>query len=174
MIQSFDGHTPNIHDNTFVHPMATLIGQVTIGAGSSVWPGVVMRADMGPIEVGQNTSVQDGTVVHLTEGYSSTKVGDRVTVGHNVVLHGCVVEDDCLIGMGAIVLDNALVGKGSLVAAGALVTVGTQIPPGSLVMGSPAKVIRPVNDKDKMMISGGWATYKEYAKRYKAQMEVSD
>ena len=85
--------------------------------------------------------------------------------GHNV-LHGCTVEDECLIGMGAIVLDHASVGEGSLVAAGSLVTVGTQIPPGSLVMGSPAKVIRPVNDKDKMMIAGGWMTYKKYAQKY--------
>ncbi len=174
MIQSFDEHHPKTHPETFVHPMATLIGQVEIGAGSSVWPGVVMRADMGPIEIGEDTSIQDGTVIHLTEGFSSTKVGNRVTVGHNVVLHGCIVEDDCLIGMGAIVLDNATIGQGSLVAAGALVTVGTQIPPGSLVMGSPAKVIRPVSDKDKMMISGGWMTYKNYAKRYIKQMQRND
>lgn len=166
MIQTFDGHQPQIHDTSYIHPMATLIGQVSVGAGSSVWPGVVMRADMGRISVGEDTSIQDGTVVHLTEGFSETRVGNRVTVGHNVVLHGCTVEDECLIGMGAIVLDNASVGEGSLVAAGSLVTVGTQIPPGSLVMGSPAKVIRPVNDKDKMMIAGGWMTYKKYAQKY--------
>ena len=174
MIQSFDGHSPKLDESTFVHPMATLIGQVNISAGSSVWPGVVMRADMGAITIGEDTSIQDGTVIHLTEGWSETKVGSRVTVGHNVILHGCVVEDDCLIGMGAIVLDNACIGKGSLIAAGALVTVGTQIPPGSLVMGSPAKVIRPVNEKDQMMISGGWMTYKSYAEKYKAEMKKAD
>jgi len=171
MIQSFDGHKPEIHENAFTHPMATIIGQVKIGAGSSVWPGVVMRADMGKIEVGEDSSIQDGTVVHLTEGFSETKVGDRVTIGHNVILHGCTVEDECLIGMGAILLDNAQIGEGSLVAAGSLVTVGTIIPPGSLVMGSPAKVIRPVNEKDQMMISGGWITYKRYAEQYQSEMK---
>ena len=173
MIQTFNGNTPAIDDTAYIHPMATLIGQIKIGAGSSVWPSVVLRGDMGQIEVGEDTSIQDGTVIHLTEGFSNTRVGDRVTVGHNVVLHGCTVEDECLIGMGAIVLDNATIGKGSLVAAGALVTVGTQIPPGSLVMGSPAKVIRPVNEKDQMMIAGGWMTYKNYAQEYKKMDETN-
>lgn len=167
MIHGYGDHAPEIHPDAFVHPDATLIGHVVVGARSSVWPGTIMRGDMGRIVVGQDTSVQDGTICHLTEGWSETIVGDRVTVGHRVILHGCIVEDECLIGMGAILLDNVKVGRGSLIGAGALVTVGTEIPPGSVVMGSPAKVIRQAGDKERAMIDGGWRTYVEHAAEYK-------
>lgn len=168
MIQTFEDKTPAIHDTAYVHPDATLIGEVKVAAEASVWPGCVLRADMGRIEIGAQTSIQDGTICHLTEGVSHCIVGERVTVGHRVILHGCTVEDECLIGMGAIVLDNVVVGKGSLVGAGALITYGTEIPPGSLVLGSPAKVIRPVSEKDRAMIENGWRTYVDYAKRFAA------
>lgn len=170
MIHDFEDHRPRIHAEAFVHPDATLIGQVEIGARSSVWPGTVMRGDMGRIVIGDETSIQDGTVCHMTEGWSETRIGNRVTVGHRVILHGCIVEDECLIGMGAILLDNVRIGTGSLVGAGALVTVGTEIPPGSVVMGAPAKVIRPVGDRERAMIEGGWPTYVDHAARYRQQL----
>ncbi len=170
-IHTFDGFAPQIHDSAFVHPDATIIGNAVVGARSSVWPATVLRADMkGKIVIGQETSVQDGTVVHLTEDFSDTFVGNRVTVGHRVILHGCIVEDECLIGMGSIILDNARIGTGSLVGAGALVTQGTVIPPHSLVLGSPAKVIRPLKEKERKMIDDGWPTYVAYAARYRQQL----
>jgi carbonic anhydrase/acetyltransferase-like protein (isoleucine patch superfamily) len=172
VIHPLDGHTPAIHPDAFVHPDATVIGAATVGARSSIWPGTVLRADMGRIVVGEDSSLQDGTIVHLTEGWSETVVGDRVTVGHRVILHGCHVGDDCLIGMGSILLDNAKVGAGSLVAAGSLVPVGMEIPPGSFVRGSPAVVVGPVKDHHKAMIDGGWRTYVDYSKRYREQLKA--
>lgn len=170
MIHSLGSDTPQIHPDAFVHPDATVIGNAIIGARSSIWPTTVLRADMGRILIGEDTSVQDGSIVHLTEGWSESVVGDRVTVGHRVILHGCHVEDECLIGMGAILLDGCRIGEGSLVAAGALVTAGTQVPPRSFVLGMPAKVLRPVRDKDREMIENGWRTYRAYAVRYKAEL----
>lgn len=170
-IHAFDGFAPQIHPDAFVHPDATIIGNAIVGARSSIWPTTVLRADMrGRIAIGEDTSIQDGSVVHLTQDYSDTAVGNRCTVGHRVILHGCIVEDECLIGMGAIILDNARIGTGCLVGAGALVTQGTVIPPHSLVLGSPAKVIRPLKDKERNMIDGGWPTYVEYARKYKTEM----
>lgn len=170
MMHPFGEHAPDLHGEAFVHPDATLIGQVVIGARSSVWPSCVLRGDMGPITVGEDTSIQDGTICHTTEGFSECVVGNRVTVGHRVILHGCVVEDECLIGMGAILLDNVRVGKGSLIAAGTLLTVGTEIPPGSVVMGSPGKIRGQVDDRARVMIDGGWRTYVETAAKYKRQL----
>jgi carbonic anhydrase/acetyltransferase-like protein (isoleucine patch superfamily) len=173
MIHALDGKTPSIDPEAFVHPDATVIGDATVHARASIWPTTVLRADMGRIVIGEDTSVQDGTIVHLTEGWSETIVGARVTVGHRVILHGCTVGDDCLIGMGSILLDNVKVGAGSLVAAGSLVPVGMEIPPGSFVRGSPAVVAGPVKEHHKAMIEGGWRTYTEYAKRYRAQLASS-
>jgi carbonic anhydrase/acetyltransferase-like protein (isoleucine patch superfamily) len=170
MIHDLDGHKPQIHPDAFVHPDATVIGQAIIGARSSIWPTTVLRADMGKIQIGEDSSVQDGTIIHLTEGWSETIVGDRVTVGHRVILHGCQVGDDCLIGMGSILLDNVKVGAGSLVAAGSLVPVGMDIPPGSFVRGSPAVIAGPIKEHHKAMIEGGWRTYTDYAKRYRDQL----
>ncbi len=173
MIHDLDGHRPQIHPEAFVHPDATVIGQATVGARATIWPGTVLRADMGRIVVGEDTSIQDGTIVHLTEGWSETVVGARVTVGHRVILHGCTVGDDCLVGMGSILLDNVKVGAGSLVAAGSLVPVGMEIPPGSFVRGSPAVVVGPVKDHHKAMIDGGWRAYVDYGRRYRAQLATT-
>jgi gamma-carbonic anhydrase len=172
-IHAFDGHKPEIHADAFVHPDATIIGNCVVGARSSIWPATVLRGDMkGKIVVGEDTSIQDGTVIHLTQDMSETIVGARCTVGHRVILHGCIVEDECLIGMGSIILDNARVGTGSLVGAGALVTQGMIIPPNSLVLGSPAKVVRPLKPKEREMIDGGWKTYVEYSRKYKKELGV--
>jgi carbonic anhydrase/acetyltransferase-like protein (isoleucine patch superfamily) len=167
MQQAFEGKRPHIHPDAFVHADATIIGDVVVGPFATIWPGVVLRGDMGRIVVGAESSVQDGSVVHLTEGLSETIVGARVTVGHRVILHGCVIEDECLIGMGAIVLDNAHIGTGSVIGAGALVTIGKRIPAGSLVLGSPATVTRAVGDKERALIDGGWRTYVDYGRRYR-------
>jgi carbonic anhydrase/acetyltransferase-like protein (isoleucine patch superfamily) len=146
--------------------MATLIGQVSLGAEASIWPGAVLRADDGPIIIGELTSIQDGSVVHMTEGWSTVTVGKRVTVGHNVTLHGCEVEDDCLIGMGAVILDRAVIGRGSVIGASTLIPVGKVIPPGSLVFGNPFRIVRPCGEKELAMIEQGWKAYQRRAKEY--------
>lgn len=168
MLERFGPHSPQVDPTSFVHPRATVIGEVRIDARASIWPGAVLRGDMGGIHIGAETSVQDGTVCHMTGGWSTLTVGNRVTVGHNVVLHGCTVEDMCLIGMGAVILDNAVIGKGSLVAAGAVVTAGTVIPPGSFVVGAPARVVKPVSDKQRGMLETGWRAYVDVLDTYKA------
>lgn len=170
MLQKFREHSPSISPEAFVHGNAVLIGEVKVGKRSSIWPGVVLRGDMGSIQIGDETSIQDGTIAHITEGLSKTIIGNRVTVGHRVILHGCIVEDDCLIGMGSILLDNCIIGRGSLVAAGSLVTVGTHIPENSLVMGSPARVIRSVNEKERIMIEAGWQIYVSYTREFLSEL----
>lgn len=166
MIEDFEEHSPAIDARAFVHAMATVIGEVYVGAESSVWPSAVLRGDDGPIRIGACSSIQDGTVVHNYEGFSKTSIGDRVTVGHNATLHGCTIEDDCLIGMGAIILDNAVVRSGSIIGAGALVPAGKEIPAGSLVFGNPCRVVRPVGAKDRALIESGWRAYQTRAAQY--------
>lgn len=166
MIEAHNGHEPIIAPTAFVHDMATVIGQVEIGAESSVWPSAVLRGDDGIIEIGALSSIQDGTVIHNTEGWSTTHVGERVTVGHNVTLHGCRVHDDCLIGMGAIILDNAVIGSGSIVGAGSVIPAGKVIPENSLVMGNPYKIVRSCGERERDMIENGWKAYQKRAKEY--------
>ncbi len=168
-IQSFEGHWPQIDPAAYVHPTSVLIGKVFIGPDSSIWPNTTLRGDDGTITIGAGTSIQDGTVVHLTGGLSHTAVGDRVTVGHNVTLHGATVGDNCLIGMGSIILDNVQIGEYCLVGAGALITQGKVIPPRSLVLGSPAKVVRQITDRELIQIEHSWKVYVEHAKRYRAE-----
>ena len=139
------------------------MGDVTIGAESSVWYGAVLRADLAPIVIGTQTNLQDGTIAHVDEGVPC-RVGSRVGVGHRVILHGCVVEDDCLIGMGSILLNQVYVGSGSVVAAGAVLPEGMQVPPGSLVMGVPARVVRAVDQRLAGRIAETWSHYVEQAR----------
>lgn len=166
-LERYKDHFPRLHPDAFVHEDATLIGDVVVDAEATIWPGAVLRGDDGRIRIGALTSIQDGSVIHTTRGLSHTEVGARCTVGHNVILHGCKVEDECLIGMGAIVLDNAVIGTGSLVGAGALVLQNKVIPPGSLVLGNPAKVVRPLNEKERAMIDHGWREYQERGREYR-------
>lgn len=133
-----------IHPTAFIASSADVLGDVRLGELSSVWYQAVLRADMEPITIGARSNIQDLTMVHVDEGVPCT-IGRDVTVGHRVILHGCTVEDGCLIGMGAILLNHVRVGAGSVIAAGAVVREGMEIPPGSLVMGVPAKVVRPVD-----------------------------
>ena len=169
MIRSFRGKHPQIHETAYVDESAHVIGDVVIGAESSVWFGAVLRGDIYHIRIGDRTNVQDGTVIHVTNGTHATILEDEVTIGHNVTLHGCYVERGSLIGIGAIVMDGARVGEKSLVAAGALVSPGTAIPPRSLVMGVPAKVKRPLTDEEASGLDQFWKNYIEYTKEYRKQ-----
>jgi carbonic anhydrase/acetyltransferase-like protein (isoleucine patch superfamily) len=159
MIRPFGGKTPELGEGVFVAPSADVIGNVVIGARSSIWYCVVLRADVESIRVGAETNIQDNTVVHVDSSGHSTVIGDRVTVGHSVVLHGCSIGDDALIGIGGIVLNGADVGAGAMVGAGSLVTPGTKIPPGMLALGSPARVKRPLTDEEKRHMREGAARY---------------
>jgi len=171
-VERYGDHEPRIAAGAYVHEDATVIGEVEVGDESSIWPATVLRGDDGPIEIGRQTSIQDGSVVHMTRGLSTVEVGDRVTVGHKALLHGCRVEDECLIGMGAIILDNAVIGRGSVVGAGALVTQGKEFPPGSLILGAPAKVVREVGEAERRLIDEGWREYVERTAEYKARDEA--
>jgi len=154
-----------IHGSAFVAPGAVVVGDVTIGAHSSVWFNTVVRGDTAPVEVGEGTNLQDNTVVHVDEGQPAV-IGSRVTVGHRAIVHGCVIEDDCLIGMGAIVLSGARIGRGSLIGAGALVREGQAIAAGSLVVGAPARAVGPVTEAHRAAIEHGAAHYAELAASY--------
>jgi carbonic anhydrase/acetyltransferase-like protein (isoleucine patch superfamily) len=166
MIQSYKDKTPQVDENAYVHPSAVLIGDVVVGEHSGIWPNATLRGDDGRIVIGRNTSIQDGSVVHLTEGLSNTTVEDCVTVGHKVILHGCHIEEGALIGMGAILMDNVRVGHHSLVGAGALVLQRMVIPPRSLVLGNPAKVVRELSDEEVERLQWSWEHYVERTKYY--------
>ncbi|ANE79535.1 gamma carbonic anhydrase family protein [Mycobacterium adipatum] len=141
LIIPIQGRAPQLHAESWVAPNASVIGPVTLAAKVSIWYGATLRAEFEPIEIGFGSNLQDGVTAHVDPGFP-LRVGSGVSVGHNAVLHGCTVEDDCLIGMGAIVLNGAVIGAGSLVGAGAVVPQGAVIPPGSLVAGVPGKVRR--------------------------------
>ncbi len=160
-------HTPTFGAGVFLAPGATVIGDVVIGAESSIWFGSVIRADIHRIQIGSQSNVQDGSVLHVSDTFPCT-LGDRVTVGHRAVVHACTVEDEVLVGMGAILLDGAVIGARSIIAAGALVTKNTQIPPGSLVMGSPAKIIRPLSAAEQQANARLALKYVEVSRRYLA------
>ena len=159
MIRPYRGILPRVHPTVFIDDSAQVIGDVEIGEESSVWMTVVIRGDVHRIRIGRRSNVQDGTIVHVMKDTHPTTIGDNVTIGHAAVLHGCTVEDQCLIGMGAIVLNGAHVGAGSIVAAGALVTENMKVPAKSLVMGSPAKVKR-------LLTAAEIASIQQYADHY--------
>jgi gamma-carbonic anhydrase len=161
MLKSYKGLMPEIATTAFIEASANIIGDVRIGEHSSVWFNCVLRGDVFHIRIGDYTNIQDGTIIHVTSGEFATIVGNHVTVGHGVILHGCQVQDHSLIGIGSIILDEAVVGEGSLVAAGSLVTPGTIIPPRSMVMGSPAKVRRPLTDAEIERLNENWQHYVE-------------
>jgi carbonic anhydrase/acetyltransferase-like protein (isoleucine patch superfamily) len=156
-----------IHPSVFIAPTASVLGDVTLEADSSVWYGAVLRGDMAPILIGAQSNLQDGSIVHVDEGMPC-RVGRRVGVGHRVVLHGCIVEDECLIGMGSVVLNEARIGAGSVIAAGAVIPEGMQVPAGSLVMGVPGRIVRPVDAELIRRIAETWAHYVEQARAHRA------
>lgn len=167
LIVPIAGTTPTIDDSAWVAPNATLIGRVKLGAESSVFYGAVLRGDVDSISLGARSNLQDNVTVHCDSGIP-TSIGAGVSVGHAAVLHGCTVEDDCLIGMSATVLNGAVIGAGSLVAAGAVVLEGTIIPPRSLVAGVPAKVRRELTDQEFAKVTDNAAHYVEYARAHRA------
>ena len=168
LIRGYGGKRPEIAPGVFLAETCAVIGDVVIGAESSIWYGTVVRGDVMPIRIGARTSIQDNTVIHATSNFAGTTIGNDCTIGHAVILHACTIDDECLIGMGAIILDGARIGRGSFVGAGALVTPGTDIPPGSFVLGSPAKVRRAVTDKEREQIDYGARHYVELVRAYLA------
>jgi carbonic anhydrase/acetyltransferase-like protein (isoleucine patch superfamily) len=163
----FEGSTPQLGPDAWVAGTATLIGSVTVGAETCVFYGAVLRADRTTITIGERSNLQDNVVVHADPGFPAT-VGSDVSVGHTAMLHGCTVEDGCLIGMSATVMNGAVVGAGSMVAAGALVLEGMQIPPGSLVAGVPAKVRRPLAEREIEYMKENAEHYVDMGRRHAA------
>jgi gamma-carbonic anhydrase len=153
------GLWPKIHETAFIAPSADIIGEVVIGSESSVWFQVVIRGDVHSIQIGARTNIQDHSMLHVTRGQSPLKIGNEVTVGHRVTLHGCTVGNRVLVGMGAIVLDDAEIGDDCVIGAGALVTKGVKIPPGSLVLGAPAKVVRALKPEELAFLPKSAANY---------------
>jgi carbonic anhydrase/acetyltransferase-like protein (isoleucine patch superfamily) len=160
LILSYRGKTPQIDDNVFVAPTAVVIGNVTIHAGASIWYGTVLRGDMEPIVIGEDTNVQDNCTVHTDKGYPAI-IGAGVTVGHNAVVHGCMVEDNALIGIGALVLTGSVIGKEAVVAAGAIVREGQRVGVRELVAGTPAKLKRTLTAEEAAVFGKSTANYKQ-------------
>jgi len=166
LIAGIGGRDPQVDREAFVSPTSSVIGDVTLRAGASVWYGAVLRGDVEGITVGANSNVQDNCTLHADPGFP-VSVGERVSVGHNAVVHGATVEDDCLIGMGATVLNGAVIGAGSLVAAQALVPQGMRVPPGSLVAGVPAKVRRELTAEEREVITLNGTMYADLARAHR-------
>ncbi len=162
----YRGVWPKVHPTAYIAPNAALIGDVTIGAHTSVWFGAVLRGDVAPIVIGARTSIQDNCVVHATAGLSATAVGDDCTVGHAATLHGCVVGSRVLVGMGSIVLDNARIEDDVILGAGSLVTINTVLPTGFLAFGRPAKPTRPLTDSDRAHLAEAAGLYVGYRAEY--------
>jgi carbonic anhydrase/acetyltransferase-like protein (isoleucine patch superfamily) len=189
MIRAYRGIVPKIAASSYIDPSAQVIGDVEVGERSSVWCNVTIRGDVNYIRIGEETSIQDNSVIHVEHdvarvqdgnykapashggpkhGYP-TVIGNRVTVGHSVTLHGCTIEDECLIGIGAIVLNGAHIGKGSVIAAGALVPERMQVPPGSLVMGVPGKVKRETTPEEQQRFRDNAQNYVKYREIYREE-----
>ncbi len=176
MIHKFKNYEPTIGKDTWVAPSADVIGDVEIGEDCSIWFGTVIRGDVHYIKIGDRTSVQDCSMLHVTHHKgedrkkqgdgSPTIIGNDVTIGHRVMLHGCTIEDACLIGMSATILDNAVIGKESIVGAGSLVTKGKKFPPRSLIMGSPAKVVRELTDEEVAELYASAKRYVSFKNEY--------
>lgn len=164
---SYNKFAPSVPASAFVAPTAVVVGRVSLGEQSSIWFGAVLRGDINSIEIMDESNIQDGCLLHVTDQHPLI-VEQRVTVGHGAILHGCHVQSNCLIGMGAIVLDGAVIGSGSIIAAGAVVAPGTQIPANSLVMGIPARVVRTAGEQDQKSIEHGWQSYVRLASTYQA------
>lgn len=147
MIHEFMNNKPNIADDVFLAPGSQIIGNITIGKGCSIWHNATLRADIGTIIIGEYTNIQDNAVVHIEYDYP-TIIGNGVTIGHGAIIHGCTINDNCLIGMGAIILNGAVIGENSLIGAGALITEHKEIPPNSLVIGIPGKILRKLTEEE--------------------------
>ena len=175
MLHTFKGIEPKVKEGTWIAPSADVIGDVTVGEDCSIWFGCVVRGDVHYISIGDRTNIQDLSMIHVTHYKNGDKstgnptvIGSDVTVGHRVMLHGCTIEDACLIGMSATILDGAVIGKESIVGAGALVTKNKVFPPRSLIVGSPAKVVRELSDEEVAELYASASRYVEFKKDYEA------
>lgn len=166
MIRTFQGIKPTIPQSCFIEETAVVIGDVVMGEECSAWFHAVIRGDVNYIRIGSRTNVQDLCMLHVTHDTHPLIIGDDVTIGHNVVLHGCTIHNRVLVGMGAIIMDGAVIGEDSVVGAGALVTEGTIVPPKSLILGSPAKVKRPVTEQELAWIRESAQNYIRYSRQY--------
>ena len=168
---SLDGVTPQIDDSAFIAPSAAVIGDVTIGAETGVWFHVLIRGDMNIIRIGARTNIQDNVVVHVDSGGAATVIGDDVTIGHNAVVHGCVLKDRAFVGISATVLDGAVIEEGGMLGAGGLLTPGKVIGRNELWTGSPAKLRRVMDDEERKRFDRNAIVYRELAKRFKAGLK---
>ena len=166
LIESYKEHHPNIHPTAWIHASAVIIGRAQIAKDVNIWPNTTVRADEGNVVIGEGTNLQDGSVIHMTGGMSETTIGARVTIGHQCLLHGCTIEDDCLIGMGSIIMDNAVIGRGSFIGAGTLITPNKVIPPNSFVRGRPYEIVRECGEREAQWIAYSWKHYVENSKVY--------
>ncbi|MBN1610505.1 MAG: gamma carbonic anhydrase family protein [Polyangiaceae bacterium] len=167
VIRAYRDKTPRVASDAFIAETATLIGDVSIGPGASVWYGAVLRGDVGWIRVGARSNVQDLVCVHMTTDLSNTDIGEDVTIGHGAIIHGAVIEDGTLIGMGAILLDNARIGTGAVIAAGAVLPPGTVVPPGTLVRGPAAKAVRELGADEIARLRQTAAHYVELGREHR-------
>ena len=169
MIRSYRGVVPGIAASAYVDRSAQVIGDVKIGERSSVWPNVTIRGDTNSIRIGEETNIQDNSVLHCDPGPFHLQIGNRVTVGHQAMLHGCTVGDECLIGIAAVILNGANIGSGSVIAAGAVVPEGADIPAGSMVMGVPGRIKRPVTEEERQRFRINALHYVEAARIYREE-----
>ena len=174
MLAEFEGKKPRVHKTAFLHPTATLIGDVRIGEHSSVWPGAIIRGDFSSVSIGRYTSVQDNAVIHPSDVYEGkaarylpVKIGNHVVIGHGSLLHGCTVADNCIVGAGSIVFNGAKVKEGSLIGMGAVVLANVEVPPHTVVVGIPARPLRMMTDAEFKRIRTQTENYAKLAQRYK-------
>jgi carbonic anhydrase/acetyltransferase-like protein (isoleucine patch superfamily) len=179
-IRQFEDHRPRIDPEAWLDPSSLVIGDVHIGAGSSIWPGVVVRGDINRIRIGRETNIQDGCILHNSHdgpfmpGGAALILGDRITVGHKAILHGCEISDGCLVGMGAIVMDRVVVEPGVMIGAGSLVPPGKVLQSGYLYTGTPARLSRPLTDQEKEYLDYSAAYYVALARRHRRAMQSGD
>lgn len=176
MLVEFGGERPKVHETAFVHPSAVVIGNVTLGEHSSVWPGAVVRGDFAEVEIGDYTCIQDNTVVHPADVYPGekpeyipVKIGSHVIVGHRALIHGASISNNCVVGGGSIVFNGAKVGENSLIGMGATVLAGTEVPPGTIMVGVPARPLRKLRDEEIARIREQAENYAKLAERYKTE-----
>ncbi|MFC6687541.1 gamma carbonic anhydrase family protein [Jhaorihella thermophila] len=172
-IYALGEHEPQLHEDSWVAPDANLIGKVVLEKGASVWFGTTIRADHEEIRIGENSNVQENCVMHIDAGFPLT-IGRNCTIGHKVMLHGCTIGDNTLVGMGAVILNGAKIGRNCLIGAGALITENKEIPDNSLVMGAPGKVVREVDEKNAQRITFSALHYAEHARLFRAQLRKID
>jgi carbonic anhydrase/acetyltransferase-like protein (isoleucine patch superfamily) len=166
MLYKFKDHIPKIHPKCFIAPDSTIIGDVEIGEDTSIWFQCLVRGDVNSIKIGSYCNIQDMTLIHVARDEFPVFIGNSVSIGHRVTIHGCTLQNYSFVGMGSTIMDGVELGEYSFVGAGSLVTPGKKIPPGVLVMGSPAKIIRDINEKEKMIIERTYKNYMKYKENY--------